>query len=227
MPVTLAQFDAAHAHSTAAEAFGVPQRPLPKEKILEMLGVSTAIAHCWIAEEQGVHPLFQDASQRVRGLAEQLLERDNKIRNTIAENPYKSSPWGGREKDDKSFLGTFNGGFAQRHNTRLLIMLLFDEEASAEAFGYIDEVVKKALHSAATPAAVPWRLLVGWRDFHAEGVSAWVRAKTLLLAHNYELAIHHAAAQRGINSMGHAPSLTARQTRRTGVAQAELRRRWA
>jgi hypothetical protein len=55
--------------------------------------------------------------------------------------------------------------------------LLFDGDASVEAYEYIDEIVKKALRLAGTPAAVPWRLLVGWRDFHAAQVSAWHRAE--------------------------------------------------
>lgn len=55
--------------------------------------------------------------------------------------------------------------------------LLFDHEASAEAFEYIDEVVKDMLHAAATPATVPWRLLVGWLHFHDGEVSSWIRAK--------------------------------------------------
>ncbi|ORY77271.1 hypothetical protein BCR35DRAFT_332649 [Leucosporidium creatinivorum] len=230
MPISVDEYAAQFAHRTPAEAFGRPSRPLTKEKILELLEFSTAVAHCWISKEEGVEPLFPGASEEVKMLAQQVLDRDNHMRAIIAELPARvRSPFGGREREDLRFLGTFYGTWEDRHNTRPFVMLMFHWEAAVEAYDYISEINRKALHSAVNENQLDARLFVGWQHFHDPNINAWERGKTLLAAHKYEVRIHEAAARRGIllHSLAHVPSLTSRQSARTGVSQAALRQRWA
>lgn len=86
--------------------------------------VSTAVAHCWVSEEEGVEPLFPDASYGVNMLARQVLDRDQHMRTSIAGLSARvASPWGSREREDLRFLGTFNGTREDQHNLRPFVMV--------------------------------------------------------------------------------------------------------
>lgn len=82
--------------------------------------VSTAVAHCWVAETEGVHPLFPGAPARIKRLAQQILERNSTTRNgcDTADSEGASSPWNDRKREEEGFLRTFSGGARGVHNLR-------------------------------------------------------------------------------------------------------------
>ncbi|ORY59022.1 hypothetical protein BCR35DRAFT_201266 [Leucosporidium creatinivorum] len=103
---------------------------------------------------------------------------------------------------------------------------------------YISEAVRWMLSGGSIRQNFVPILWMGLRDWATS--SAWTRGQTLLAARAYKehVAVTYltrklaqqpvlALVEGAAHSLAHAASLTARQARRSGVSEGELRARWA
>ncbi|ORY59028.1 hypothetical protein BCR35DRAFT_335126 [Leucosporidium creatinivorum] len=218
----------------------------------QLMLVSTGVAHCFVAGGPQP-PMFSLPWEPVQGAhwCQEVLKRDERKRQTLDGPQSKSTKLAHKNAaQDPGFLRTF--GHERELNVQPLnshvpfLRLMFDPNISDLMHHYIEEAVGWMLKGGSTRNSFLPLLWVGLRDWSIS--SAWTRGVVLLYAKEYkervQAALHHHQQVQDqlmnrllfdiglhpdhqLHSLAHFPSLTARQVRRSGVSQRELRERWA
>ncbi|ORY59015.1 hypothetical protein BCR35DRAFT_335113 [Leucosporidium creatinivorum] len=178
---------------------------------------------------------------QIREWSRQILERDEAKRQTCRV-AYVQDNIACRPNDEVVLRKTF--GHQKDlipHSPKMpFLRIMFDQTVSREMHSYVTEAVRIMLRYGNSHTSFIPLLWAGLRDW--ETSSAWTRGKVLLVARNYREAVERGKQQHAhqktnellasmglepSHSLAHLPSLSARQARRNGISERELRARWA
>ncbi|ORY77214.1 hypothetical protein BCR35DRAFT_305498 [Leucosporidium creatinivorum] len=182
MPLSYDTVAAVLASHTADQAFPLPPLPITRDNGILMYRVAEAVAHAFLGEGNGQPPLLPGASAGAQHFAKDVIANaEPAIRRLEGLAPHVKAFKGVAEE---AFLSTF-GGPDGHENRRPLIKLLFNAEGEQACYNFIKNVVTRMLHASSELNSVDKRLFIGFRDFHLNSSTAWLRAKTLLAARDY------------------------------------------
>ncbi|ORY59018.1 hypothetical protein BCR35DRAFT_335118 [Leucosporidium creatinivorum] len=244
MPITEHEATAWAGPQSADDLIPIPER-LTWIALRLILDFRTAVIHCLVPG--GLTPPLSfrrmSASLQLQELCRKVLERDATRRQSCDEALYQDNIAIPSQLHKAAFLRTLGHvsileDHLARHNYPF-VQLMFDPALDAEIHAYIAEAVRIMMRYGTSQRSFIPLLWAGLRDW--ETCSAWTRGKILLAARNYREAVERGKAQHvkfktnellvsmGLepnHSLAHLPSLTARQTRRNGISECELRARW-